>query len=260
MGLTSALYTGLSVLNSSQFRLDVIGDNIANINTTGFKGSRTLFQSQFSRTLAAGTKPGNGQGGTNPIQVGLGSTIGTVQRSFTPGSVETTGVPSDMSIEGDGFFVLRTPENEQVYTRDGAFTLSADNRLISSNGFFVQGYGIDSNFQIVPGKLTDIKIPVGTLTTARATNSAQMDGTLNSSGAVATQGTILDSQALVDGTNTAITAATLLNDVHDVGGGGPLLATGDVITVNGVQKGGRDVPGETFTVGATTNVGDFLSW
>jgi len=186
MGLTSALFTGLSGLNSSQFRLDVIGDNIANINTTGFKGSRTLFQSQFSRTLSAGTKPGNGQGGTNPVQIGLGSTIGTIQRSFTPGSVETTGVPSDMSIEGDGFFVLRTPENEQVYTRDGAFTLSADNRLITQDGFFVQGYSVDSDFNLLPGKLTDISIPLGSLTTARATDTAQMDGTLNASGAVPT--------------------------------------------------------------------------
>ena len=261
MGLTSALFTGLSGLNSSQFRLDVIGDNIANINTTGFKSSRTLFESQFSRTLAAGTAPGQGQGGTNPMQIGLGSTVGTIQRSFTPGSVETTGVPSDMSIEGDGFFVLRTPENEQVYTRDGAFSLSADNRLLSQNGFFVQGYGVDSNFNIVPGKLTDISIPLGSLTTAKATNTAEMNGTLNSSGVVATQGTILESQALEDGTATPITGTTLLTDLHNAGGGPALLSAGDVITVNGVQRGGRDVPSASFTVGTTgTTVNDFLAW
>src|SRR5512140_513443 len=107
MGLTSALFTGLSGLNTSQFALDVIGDNIANLNTIGYKGSRTLFQTQFSRTLSAGTKPGAGQGGTNPMQVGLGSSVGAIQRSFTPGSIETTGVPSDLAIEGEGFFVLR---------------------------------------------------------------------------------------------------------------------------------------------------------
>src|SRR5262245_41341999 len=151
MGLTSALYTGLSGLNSSQFRLDVIGDNISNINTTGFKGSRTLFQTQFARTLSGGTKPGDAQGGTNPSQVGLGSQVGAIQRSFLPGSVETTGVPSDLAIEGNGFFVMRTPDNEAVFSRDGAFTLSADNRLISSNGFFVQGYGINSDFELIPG-------------------------------------------------------------------------------------------------------------
>ena len=89
MGLTSALFTGLSGLNASQFRLDIIGDNIANINTTGFKGSRTLFQTQFARTLSAGTKPGGSQGGTNPSQIGLGATIGAIQRTFTAGSEHT---------------------------------------------------------------------------------------------------------------------------------------------------------------------------
>ncbi|MEK6644970.1 MAG: flagellar hook-basal body complex protein [Planctomycetota bacterium] len=261
MGLTSALFTGLSGLNSSQFRLDIIGDNIANINTTGFKGSRTLFQSQFSRTLSAGTKPGSGQGGTNPVQIGLGSTIGTIQRSFTPGSVETTGVPSDMSIEGDGFFVLRTPENERVFSRDGAFTLSADNRLITQDGFFVQGYGVNSDFELIPGNITDLTIPIGSLTTARATDTVDMNGTLNSTGAIATQGTILESQALEDGAAAAITGATLLSDLHNTGGGPALLATGDVITVNGIRRGGRDVPDEQFIVGTTgTTVTDLLGW
>jgi flagellar hook protein FlgE len=260
MGLTSALYTGLSGLNSSQFRLDVIGDNIANINTTGFKGSRTLFQAQFSRTISAGTKPGNSQGGTNPVQIGLGSTIGTIQRFFTPGSVETTGVPSDLSIEGDGFFVLRTPENERVYTRDGAFTLSADNRLITQDGFFVQGYSVNSDFQLVPGSVGDLTIPIGALTTARATTSVQLDGTLNSSGPLATQGNILRSQVLHDAANNPITSASLLTEVKNPGGSA-FFVNGNVITVNGVQRGGRDVPVETFTVGTTgTTVGDFLNW
>lgn len=260
MGLTSALYTGLTGLNTSQFRLDVIGDNIANLNTTGFKGSRTLFQTQFSRTISAGTKPDGTQGGTNPMQIGLGSAVGAVQRSFTPGSVETTGVPSDLAIEGDGFFVLRTPENERVFTRDGAFSLSADSRLISADGFFVQGYSVNRNFELIPGALGDISIPLGTLTTARATGSVQLEGTLNSSGTVATQGTILRSQVLHDAANNPITAATALTVVKNPGGAA-LLANGDVITVNGVKRGGRDVPSESFIVGTTgSSVGDLLDW
>ncbi|HVP10472.1 MAG TPA: flagellar hook-basal body complex protein [Phycisphaerae bacterium] len=260
MGLTSALYTGLSGLNSSQFRLDVIGDNIANINTTGFKGSRTLFETQFARTVSAGTKPSGNQGGTNPMQIGMGSTVGAVQRSFTPGAVETTGVPSDLAIEGDGFFVLRTPENEQVFTRDGSFTLSADSRLISATGFFVQGYSVNKDFEIQPGALTDITIPLGTLTTARATSSIDLEGTLNSTGTVATQGTILRSQVLNDAANNPITGATALTAVKNPGGSA-LLANGDVITVNGITRGGRAVPSESFTVGTTgTTVSDLLAW
>ncbi len=260
MGLTSALFTGLSGLNSSQFRLDVIGDNIANINTTGFKGSRTLFQTQFARTLSAGTKPNSTQGGTNPSQIGLGSTVGAIQRFFTAGSVETTSVPSDLAIEGEGFFVLRTPENESVYTRDGAFTLSADSRLITQDGFFVQGLGVDQDFNLIPGAVGDLRIPVGSLTTARATGSAQLDGTLNSTGTVATQGTILQSQVLHDAADMPITAATLLTEVKNPGGAA-FFSAGDAITVNGVKRGGRDVPAESFVVGTTgTTVGDFLAW
>jgi flagellar hook protein FlgE len=260
MGLTSALYTGLSGLNSSQFSLDVIGDNIANLNTVAFKGSRSLFQSQYSRTIAAGTKPSDSQGGTNPMQVGLGSTVGAIQRSFTAGAVETTGVPSDLSIEGDGFFVLRTPENERVYSRDGSFTLSADARLISADGFFVQGYGINSDFELIPGALGDISIPLGTLTTAKATTEVDMDGTLDSTGTVATQGTILQSQILHDGGGIPIVGTTALTVVRNPGGA-PLLANGDTIAVNGVQRGGRDVPSESFVVGTTgTTVNDLLAW
>jgi len=260
MGLTSALFTGLSGLNTSQSRLDVIGDNIANVNTTAFKGSRVLFQTQFARTLSTGTKPSATQGGTNPNQIGLGSIIGSIQRSFEPGALETTGIPSDLAIEGQGFFVMRTPDNEQVFTRDGAFTLSADNRLINQNGFSVQGYGIDSDFRIIPGAIQDITIPIGQLTTARASGEARLDGTLNSRGTVATQGTILHSQILEDNLGNPITGATNLTVVQNVGGT-PLFANGNVITLNAAKKGGREVPQESFVVGTTgTTVADYLAW
>lgn len=260
MGLTSALFTGLSGLNSSQFQLDVIGDNIANINTTGFKGSRTLFQTQFARTLSAGTKPNGTQGGTNPSQVGLGATVGAIQRSFTAGSIETTGIASDLAIEGNGFFVLRTPENESVFTRDGTFSLSADNRLISTDGFFIQGFGVNDRFELIPGAVTDVKIPIGSLTTAKATDAAQLDGTLDSTGDVATQGTILQSQVLHDAANNPITGATLLTEVKDPGGAA-FFVNGNVISINGIKRGGRDIPAEQFVVGTTgTTVTDFLNW
>lgn len=260
MGLTSALFTGLSGLNASQFQLDVIGDNISNVNTTAFKSSRTLFQTQFARTLATGTGPNDAQGGTNPSQVGLGVVVGSIQRSFSPGALETTGLPSDLAIEGNGFFVLRSSDNEQVFTRDGAFTLSADNRLINQDGFLVQGYGINDNFELVPGVIGDLTIPIGELTAAQATATAKLDGALNSAGTVATQGTILQSQLLHDAVGNPITAGTDLTVVRNPGGT-PLLSTGDTITINGIKKGGRDVPSEQFVVGTTgTTVGDFLAW
>lgn len=263
MGLTSTLFTGLSGINAAQFRLDTIGDNIANINTTGFKGTRSLFETQFAQTLNGGTGPSALSGGTNPSQLGLGATLGAVQRIFSPGSIQTTGFPTDMAVEGNGFFVLRTALNEQVFTRNGAFTLSANNKLVSQNGFFVQGYGVNDQFQLVPGALKDLTIPVGTLTSAQATRNALLSGSLNSSGTIGTQGTILNSQTLVtDALGTLLNVTTsLLTDLRSqTTPTQTLLNVGDTISVNGIQRGGADVGKQTFTVTATSTVADLLTF
>ena len=114
MGLTSAMYTGLSGINVNQVRIDAIGHNLANVNTTAFKGSRTLFQTQFSETLSHGNGPSDISGGVNPTQLGRGAVVGTIQRTFAPGSVEMTGINSDLAVEGAGFFVIRRPSGQQI--------------------------------------------------------------------------------------------------------------------------------------------------
>lgn len=261
MGLTTAMFTGLSGLNTNQFRIDTVGDNIANVNTTAFKGNRAMFENQFSIMLSAGTGPSGTSGGTNPSQIGQGSALGSVQRNFQAGSIETTGVPTDLAIEGDGFFVLRTPESDQAFTRDGTFALSSRNMLVSADGFYVQGYGVDNDFNIVTSRLTDLEIPVGALTTARATSEAVLDGNLNASGLLATQGTILHSQALEQGPGAPATASTLLTELYDPATpAAPLFAEDDVITLSDVRVGGRQVPQQTFTVTATSTLGDFLTF
>src|SRR3712207_6590212 len=105
MALTSALFTGLSGLNVNQTRLNVAGNNIANANTVAFKASRTLFKPQFYLTDRGGTAPSGDFGGTNPDQRGLGAVVATIQKDFTSCSIEPTGRPTDLAIEGDGFFV-----------------------------------------------------------------------------------------------------------------------------------------------------------
>jgi len=199
MGLTSAMYTGLSGINVNQVRIDAIGHNLANVNTTAFKGSRTLFQTQFSETLSQGNGPSATSGGVNPTQLGRGALVGTIQRSFAPGSVEMTGIVSDLAVEGAGFFVLRRPSGQQVFTRDGSFSVNPDNRLVTIDGDFVQGFGVDENFQIIPGVLTDLTIPLGTLSVAGATQNVSMDGDLSADGTLSTQGSETVSQALVNG-------------------------------------------------------------
>ncbi|MBC8105906.1 MAG: flagellar hook-basal body complex protein [Anaerolineae bacterium] len=106
MGLTSALFTGLSGLNVNQTRLNVVGNNIANANTVAFKSSRALFAPQFYVTDSAGGPPNADFGGENPSQRGLGATVATIQKDFTQGSMDTTGKDTDLAIDGQGFFIV----------------------------------------------------------------------------------------------------------------------------------------------------------
>ncbi len=262
MGLTSAMYTGLSGLNANQYRIDTVGNNIANVNTTAFKGSRASFQNQFSVMLSGGSAPSDTSGGANPSQVGMGSLVGAIQRNLTSGALETTGVPTDMAIEGNGFFVVRTPELRQAYTRDGMFALDAANMLVTTDGFPVQGYGIDAEFNIDRSQLIDLNIPLGTLTIARATTTSAFDGNLNANGTQGTQGSILYSQVLEEGPGAAATGATLLTNLYDttISAVNPLFSVGDVITLQDVRKGGRQIEPASFTVDAASTLNDFLTF
>jgi len=261
MGLTSSLFTGLSGLNSNQFRLDVLGDNIANVNTNAFKGARSMFQTQFSRTLSGGSRPSTSSGGTNPSQIGLGSVLGSIQRDFSGGAIETTSSKSDLAIDGEGFFVVRTPEIDQVYTRDGTFALSAENYLVNADGFFVQGFAVDSAFTIVPGVLSDLQIPVGILSTARPTTEVTLNGTLDGSGTAATLGNIITSAALNSAPATPATSGTLLTAVELASAPGTkLFSAGNIIKFDGIEKGGRKLPTESYTVTATSTLGDLTAF
>src|SRR2546421_12838736 len=107
MALTSTLFTGLSGLDVNQTRLNVVGNNIANVNTVAFKSSRALFKPQFYVTDAAGSPPNQDFGGTNPSQRGLGAVVASIQKNFTAGAIEPTGRATDLAIEGDGVFVVK---------------------------------------------------------------------------------------------------------------------------------------------------------
>ncbi|AQS56883.1 flagellar basal body rod protein FlgG [Novibacillus thermophilus] len=133
-----SLYSGVSGLRSFQTKLDVIGDNIANVNTVGFKGSRVMFQDVLSQTVAGATGPADDRGGTNPRQIGLGTTIGSIDVLHTPGSWMTTNVPTDLAIEGEGFFVV-TDGNQNYLTRAGNFYIDANRNLVTSGGLRVVG-------------------------------------------------------------------------------------------------------------------------
>ena len=124
-----ALFAGVSGLRNHQTRMDVIGNNIANVNTVGFKASRVTFKEAFSQLLESATRPLGGLGGINPIQVGTGMNVGSIDQLFTQGSLETTGQPLDLAIPGDSMFVLSNG-SRQLYTRAGNFQLDALGNLI----------------------------------------------------------------------------------------------------------------------------------
>jgi len=160
MASTIAMFTGLSGLNANARNLDVIGNNIANVNTTAYKSNRMLFASQFSRNLSLGTEPSENTGGSNPAQIGLGVTIAGTQRNFNTGSLAATGDQRDLAIEGDGFFVVQRGD-QRFFTRAGAFRQNAVNDVVTVTGERLYGYGVDENFLLISGTFVPLNIPVG---------------------------------------------------------------------------------------------------
>ncbi len=267
MASTTALLTGLSGLNANSRRLEVIGNNISNINTTAFKSNRVLFAPSLSRNLSLGTGPSGVSGGTNPSQVGLGVRIAGTQRNFNNGAVSTTGVSTDLAIEGNGFFVVSRAD-QQFFTRAGAFQLNSERDLVTISGDRVQGYAIDDNFTIVEGQLTDLNIPVGALTIAEATENVQFQGNLNANiDGLPTQGALVSFDApLLDVADSAtpLTGASLLTSIDDPSNPGTAVFPGAgldyTFTISGAMKGNRVVPTQSLTVTAASTVQDLLDF
>lgn len=189
MASTTAFYTGLSGLSVHARKLDVIGNNIANVNTTAYKSTRLELQNNFPRTINPGTPPQQFIGGTNPYQVGLGVGIAGTTQNFSVGSITPTGDPRDLALEGDGFFIVQRGD-ETFYTRNGAFRQDANDDLVTINGEKVLGYGVDEDYNVIDGALTEINIPVGRLQIAEPTTLVNFAGNLNAGGDVAGAGSL----------------------------------------------------------------------
>ncbi|ARP42214.1 flagellar basal body rod protein FlgG [Geobacillus thermodenitrificans] len=145
-----SMYSGIGAMRNFQTKLDVIGNNIANVNTYGFKKGRTIFQDLMSQTISGASGPSAASGGTNPRQVGLGSQLAAIDTIHTQGSLQTTGRVLDLAISGDGFFIVGDANgNNQMYTRAGNFYLDSEGYIVNANGLYLLGDGgplkIDSN-------------------------------------------------------------------------------------------------------------------
>lgn len=184
-----SLYAGVSGLRNNQVRMDVIGNNIANVNTVAFKAGRVTFKEGFAQLLQGASRPPGDQGGINPVQIGLGMQIGSIDQMFNQGNIETTGLNTDVAIQGDSFFVVRKG-NQSFYTRSGNFQVDALGQLVSpTNGFVVQGRTYENG--ILQDGIRDIRLPFGQKVSAKVTDEVTLAGNLNAAAPVF-QGTFSD--------------------------------------------------------------------
>ncbi len=174
-----SLFAGVSGLRNHQVRMDVIGNNIANVNTVAFKAGRVTFKEGFAQLLQGASRPPGDQGGINPIQIGLGMQIGSIDQIFNQGNIETTGLGTDIAIQGDSLFVVRKG-NQSFYTRSGNFQVDALGQLVSpTNGFVVQGRTYENG--VLQDGIQDIRLPFGQKVSAKPTSEVTLAGNLNAS-------------------------------------------------------------------------------
>lgn len=172
-----SLYSGISGLRAHQTMLDTTGNNIANVNTAGFKSSSVQFQDTLSQMTQGATTPGANNGGRNPAQVGLGVQVAGIATNFGQGSSQNTGRATDMRIAGEGFFITRSG-NTTTLTRAGAFDFDANGRLTSPDGGIVQGRMAVNGVMPNGGSLSDIVLPRDLVSPGTATNNAALSGNL----------------------------------------------------------------------------------
>ena len=176
-----SMYSAVSGLKGHQTRMDVVGNNIANVNTTGFKASRVTFADMISQNLSGASSPTGTIGGVNPKQIGLGMSVAATDLLYTNGSVQQTGKNTDVAISrGDGLFIV-SRGNEKFYTRNGAFSFDAEGNLtLPSTGLYVQGYMANNGVISIAGdNTTRIRIPAGKSMKAKITQTASYTKNLN---------------------------------------------------------------------------------
>ena len=169
--MTQAFYTAISGMAAGQNKVTVVADNIANMNTIGFKASNVNFSDIYYKTSSTGQAPTGSMGGINPKQTGIGVQTASISRDFSSGTTLTTGLNTDLCISGSSFFTVASPTVEILYTRDGNFTVDANGNLVTSSGYKVLGTDRSLN---TTSSTTPIKIPTYINTVTTPSTEAQM--------------------------------------------------------------------------------------
>ena len=222
-----SLYSGVSGLKNHQTRMDVVGNNISNVNTTGFKSSRVTFSDTLSQTLSGASSPADGLGGTNPKQIGLGSSVSAIDTLFTDGSVQSTGVNTDLCLSGNGLFMVSRPTAgsedgkagsttaKVYYTRNGNFKFDANGCYVNSDGLKVQGWCAKNpgdTYTTDIKNIGDITIKSGESMPPAATTKTDLMNNLNSAEAT------INSIKATDAKGNKLTAAANNTDTWACGG------------------------------------------
>ncbi|HWP98589.1 MAG TPA: flagellar hook protein FlgE [Syntrophomonadaceae bacterium] len=185
-----SLSSAVSGLKTMQTEMDVIGNNMANVNTPGFKKSRVVFQDALYQAMSGGSAPGDTRGGTNPAAIGMGTGLASVDQITTGSSNTTTNSPTDLAVDGDGYFAVKGSDGTTLYTRAGAFKYDASQRLVDANGSLVQGWLADNSGAIDTSvsKMTSINLASYNMIAPKATTEMNMSGNLDATSATNTIG------------------------------------------------------------------------
>ena len=261
--MSFALMAGVTGLQAHQRMLDVAGNNLANVNTIGYKSSRIIFSEMLAQILKRASQPTSTIGGVNPQQIGSGVQVAGISPDMAQGNLIRTNSPLDLAIEGQGYFVL-SDGSGNLYTRAGAFAVDADSNLVDpSTGFIVQRIGTvgeSEGFQ-TPG-VTNTKIPYDLAMPASATSEIKVSGNLSADAALATPQTNLlrsDTAYTISGSNAA--AGTIISDLDQFSGAFGVVDTDGKLFVTGVQPDGTAVTDAVgLDVDVTTTLGDVLTY
>jgi len=215
MALLNSLIDGVSGLRNHQAMMDVIGNNIANVNTIGFKGSRITFSDTFNEFVRAGSNPTSTSGGTNAFQIGLGTKINSIDRNWNQGTFERTGIITDLALQGKGLFILKR-NGETFFTRAGAFTIDAKGQIVNpSDGAILQGKMATKDGVIPPGSnLENIVLDPNMRLPAVATTKVNWAGNLDSTSSITRSENYVESGNITTSLNVGDTISET-NTIYD---------------------------------------------
>ncbi|MGD9201118.1 MAG: flagellar hook-basal body complex protein, partial [Chitinispirillia bacterium] len=251
-----SLYSSITGLRNHQVSMDVTANNIANVNTVGYKYGRVTFEEATAQLLKGSTRPTENKGGTNPLQIGLGMQIGSIDMILNQGNLQSTGIITDLAIEGRAFFAY-SDGDAMFYSRNGALQMDASGRLVApTNGFALQGMMANSDGTYPPGTpIDDISVPYGEKAPANATSEISYSSNLDSDSEGL--GTVLHTNRFL-----AVGASTdLLTAMYDANGNDIGIRAGDILTFSCIDGNnpGTTLTSTPFSVTSTTTYSDLES-